>query len=69
MVVEITHKEDGLYAQVTGQPQFPIFPESETEFFFKGVDAQVTFEKGSDGKATGMVIHQHGHDTLARKTD
>ena len=69
VVVEITHKEDGLYAQVTGQAQFPIFPESETEFFFKGVDAQVTFEKGSDGKATGMVIHQHGHDTPARKTD
>ena len=69
VVVEITHKEDGLYEQLTGQEPFPIFPESETEFFLKVVDAQITFEKSGDGKVTGMTIHQAGRDTPGRKTD
>lgn len=69
VVVEITHKKDGLYEQLTGQDAFPIFPEGETEFFLKVVDAQITFEKSSDGKVTGLTIHQGGRDTPARKTD
>ena len=69
VVVEITHKEDGLYEQLTGQQQFQIFPESETEFFLKVVDAQMTFEKSSNGKVTGLTIHQAGRNTPARKTE
>ncbi len=39
--------------QATAQPRFPIFPESETSFFLKVVDAQLTFEKdGSGGNRT-----------------
>jgi CubicO group peptidase (beta-lactamase class C family) len=38
-VLDISHKVGRLRAQLTGQGRFPIFPESETLFFFKVVNA------------------------------
>ena len=49
-----------LFAQLGMQPRFEIFPKSETEFFWKVVDAQVNFVKGSDGKIVEAVHHQNG---------
>ncbi len=37
--------------QATNQPKFPIFAESETEFFLKVVDAQIEFFKNDKGEA------------------
>jgi CubicO group peptidase (beta-lactamase class C family) len=53
---------DGLTAQVTGQGALPIFAASPTLFFWKAVDAELTFELDSSGRATGIVLHQNGHD-------
>ena len=58
----ISRKESGLFAQLTGQLEFEIFPESPREFFYKVVDAQLTFEVGADGRATAVVLHQAGRD-------
>lgn len=58
---------DKLQAQLTGQPSFQVFPESEADFFYKVVDAQLTFVKDKDGKVTELVLHQNG-DKTARKT-
>jgi CubicO group peptidase (beta-lactamase class C family) len=55
--------EDGhLMTQATNQPKFQIFPESETMFFLKTVDAQVEFIKNEKGEVTQMVLHQGGRD-------
>jgi hypothetical protein len=61
--VAITIALDGnqLTAQLTGQGRNPIFPESETLFFLKVVDAQ--FEFAPD--ASYVVLHQNGRDTKA----
>ncbi len=60
-------KEGGrLMAQATGQPQFELFPESETKFFLKVVDAKVTFVKDDTGKVTHLILHQGG-DKSAKK--
>jgi len=67
--VSISRQGDGLFAQITGQQQFQIFPESETDFFFKVVDAQLTFVKNSDGKVSRLVIHQGGRDVPATKVE
>ena len=58
---------DKLIVQLTGQPSLQIFPESEAEFFYKEVDAQITFEKDETGKVTGLILHQGGEDYKARK--
>jgi len=49
------------------QPAFPIFPESETSFFLKVVDAQIEFVKDSSGAVTHLVLHQGGHDQKAAR--
>ncbi len=65
----ITRKADTLQAQATDQPIATIFAESESKFFFKIVDAQISFVRGSDGKVTSLVLHQGGMDQTAAKTD
>lgn len=55
--------EDGrLMVQATDQAKLPVFAESETEFFYKAVDAQITFERDADGKVKRLVLHQNGQD-------
>jgi len=58
---------DKLRAQLTGQGSFQVFPESETNFFYKVVDAQLTFVKNPDGKVSKLILHQGG-DKEAAKT-
>jgi hypothetical protein len=55
------------FTQATGQPKAQIFPESEREFFFKAVDAQVTFETDSSGRVTSLTLHQNGADVPAKR--
>ena len=58
----LTVSRDGsqLQAQLTGQPQFPIFPKSQTEFEWRVVKASVRFVKNDDGKVTKAVHTQNG---------
>ena len=56
-----------LLAQPTGQPKLEIFPEAETKFFSKAVDAQVEFIKDASGQVTGLVLYQGGQKIEARK--
>ena len=61
-------RRDGsrLQAQLSGQSYVEIFPESETNFFYKVVDAQLTFHT-ADGRTTELVLHQNGVDQTAKK--
>jgi len=65
----LTRDGDRLFAQLTGQPQFEIFPEGEKQFFLKVVDAQLTFETGAQGKATAVVLHQNGLNQRAPRIE
>jgi CubicO group peptidase (beta-lactamase class C family) len=64
-VLTITRTNNQLFAQLTGQPVFEIFPEAATEYFLKVVDAQLTFETDGQGKATAVVLHQSGRNLRA----
>lgn len=57
----VVRTADGkIFIQATGQQEAEIFPKSETEYFLKVVDAQVTFELDENGKTTGLILHQAG---------
>ncbi|MBX7246154.1 MAG: sigma-70 family RNA polymerase sigma factor [Candidatus Sumerlaeaceae bacterium] len=60
--ITITREGDGLYAQATGQQRMQIFPEAENKFFWKVVDAQLTFEKEPGGGVNKVVLHQNNMD-------
>jgi hypothetical protein len=55
--------------QLTGQPAFEMFAESEKEYFLKVVDAQLTFETDAQGRATTVVLHQLGRDQRAPRVE
>jgi hypothetical protein len=40
----------------------PIFPESQTKFFPKVVDAEIEFLSGDSGQVTAMMLHQNGRE-------
>ena len=65
-IFTMTREGDSLMTQATGQPKFELFPESETKFFLKVVDAQVTFVKDDKGAVTHIILHQGG-DRTAKK--
>ena len=64
----ITLEKEQLFLQVTGQPKFEIFPDSEADFFLKVVEAQLTFKKKeTTGKVSELVVHQNGQDYYWKK--
>jgi D-alanyl-D-alanine carboxypeptidase len=66
-ILTVTREGDRLMTQATGQEKVEVFPSSETEFFLKVVDAQITFIRGAGGTVDQLVLHQGGRDTPAQK--
>ncbi len=67
-VLSITTEDGRLYAQLTGQDRYEIFPESETAFFFRIVDAQIVF--ATENGATGsLTLFQNGQQVPALKLE
>ena len=54
-------------AQATGQQKFQIFPSSESEFFLKATNAQISFNTDAAGNVEKLVLHQGGRDIPAPK--
>ena len=59
-ILTVTLENGYLYGQPTGQGKRQLFPESQTNFFLKEIDAQVVFQKDAKGKVIGMVMNQAG---------
>jgi CubicO group peptidase (beta-lactamase class C family) len=51
-----------LVAQGTGEPAFPLFPESPTKFFLTAVDAQIEFFADEKGQISHMMLQQGGQE-------
>jgi CubicO group peptidase (beta-lactamase class C family) len=58
---------DQLISKATGQGDLKIYPESETMFFTKDLDAELEFVKNDKGEVTHLILHQNGHDTKGTK--
>jgi hypothetical protein len=68
-VLTVTREGDHLFVQATGQQKFEVFPESDRDYFYKVVDAQITFVTDSSGRATELILHQNGLDQHAKRTE
>jgi len=66
-LISVTRDGGRLFIQATGQQKFQAFPESETDFFLKVTDAQITFSKDESGRTAHLVLHQNGRDTQGKK--
>ena len=58
-IITVTRDGSRLFAQATGQGQFEIFPNSNTEFYLKAVEAKIVFAKDAEG-VINMTLLQGG---------
>lgn len=66
-ILSVTRDGNQMSAQATGQPQFPIFPKSETVFYLKVVEAQLTFNRSDDNKVESVTLLQAGQTLIGPK--
>jgi len=59
-LLKITREGDRLMAGPEGQEPAQLFPESETKFFLKAVDGQISFVRDEAGAVTGLIFHNPG---------
>jgi len=69
MVINITRKDNKLMGEAVGQAKFELFPESETSFFLKIIDARITFHPEKEGKATGFTLHMGGQGIEGKRVE
>jgi len=69
-VMLITLDGNQLSGKLDNQPALEIYPESETRFFLKAVDAQIEFSKDDgQGPASQLTLHQNGREMTGKRLD
>jgi hypothetical protein len=68
-VFTVTRDENHLVTRLTGQGAVPIYAQSNTEFFAKVVNAQITFIPGAKGQAKSLILHQGGGNISMERID
>ncbi len=66
-ILTVTREADKLIGQATGQPKLELEPVSPTQFVVPAVKANISFEKDSAGKTTGLILTQGGREMKAKK--
>jgi len=67
MELKISVENNQLFAQLTDQPTYPIFAESELVFFPKITDASIEFVKDNNGEITHLFLIQGGNKMQAKR--
>lgn len=68
-IISVTHQEQQLFIQATGQPQLPVTAISDLVFVQSSAGAKITFELNDEGKANLLTLDQGGRKTKALKLD
>lgn len=68
-VIEVVREGEELYVQATDQPRFRTRASSPTRFQVPAVEAEIEFTLDPTGSVTGLVLHQGGAATPARRID
>jgi Domain of unknown function (DUF3471) len=66
--VIISHAGEQLFWQNEFvRARVPLYPASETDFFFKAVDSPLTFVRNEQGEVTKLIVHYNGRHAEAVK--
>lgn len=68
-IFTITREGNQLFAELTGQPKFPVYPYGPKDFFYTVVAAQLTFVTDAKARATQVILHQNGRDASAPRIE
>src|SRR5260370_463112 len=66
-VLSFWREGDNFFLQATNQGRIQIYPENESKFFLKILDASATFVRDAQGNVTSLIWRQNGQDNQARK--
>jgi CubicO group peptidase (beta-lactamase class C family) len=66
-IIRVSSENGRLFAQITGQANFEVFPESDREFFYKVVDAVLAFDLNDGPKAASVTLRQNGLNRTAMR--
>jgi hypothetical protein len=66
-VLTVTAEDGHLFAQLTGQPKYEIYPQSANEFFWKVTDARIAFVRDEQGVIVAAQHTQNGSTFKAPK--
>ncbi|MGB7324400.1 MAG: serine hydrolase [Rubripirellula sp.] len=66
-VFDVSVKNGKLMVGVTNQPTHQVFAKSDTEWFYKVVDATLTFDVDDNGKCNSLVLFQNGARQTAKR--
>lgn len=66
-VITVRLADAGLVAQATGQSEAPIFASAKDEFFYKVVEARISFIRKPNGEIAGLILTQSGRAILAER--
>ncbi|MDG3583785.1 serine hydrolase domain-containing protein [Galbibacter pacificus] len=61
--------EDALHAQLNNQPEFPVYYQGESTFFYKIVKAKIVFERDENNTVVGLILYQNGQEIPFIKTN
>ncbi len=59
-IMNVRLQDNHLLAQLTGQAEFELFPESTDIFFWRITEAKIAFQRDATGKITGGIHQQSG---------
>lgn len=59
----------GLGATLRDEPTFRVFPASETSWFGRDVEAELSFTLGDDGRATACTLAQYGRTFAGKRQE
>lgn len=63
----VTLRGNRLYAQLTGQNAVQIYASAKDAFYYKIVDAQITFGRDASNNVISLTLHQNGNTVLATR--
>jgi len=66
LILRIEREGDQLYIHPAGQSKSELFVATESKFFSKVVDAQITFNRDGSGKVVSLTLHQDGDNEAKR---
>jgi hypothetical protein len=59
-LIFVNAEDDKLMIQLTGQPEFQVYPFAENKFFYKVVDAAIEFVDDNNGAVNYLLLYQNG---------
>ncbi|MFN8354888.1 MAG: serine hydrolase [Spirosomataceae bacterium] len=66
-VFEVKLESGQLFVKLTGQDFLEVYPESETKFFYREVEASISFFKNDQGQVNKMILYQNGREIPATR--